>query len=379
MRFTIFYSVVVLVIFWRYIVPLRITRVTKAGLFVLFALVPLIQAWIVSQGGLASPEVPRWLLIAQGWAAFTLVAIALLLILRDVFVFLCVLAGRKGERTKDVLQHDRRLALGMAIASGGLSAVGLNEGIAVADVVRRDMPIKDLPKDLEGLTLLQLSDLHASSLLREPHMAALVERANALKPDIVLVTGDVADGTVVRRDKDVEPLTKLTSRYGVFVCEGNHEHYSDYDHWVEKFPQMGWIYLKNAAKVLTIGNAQLTIGGVADPMAERFGRELPDIQKTFAGTPESAPRILLAHQPKLARRYREKVRFDVQLSGHTHGGHMWGMNEAVAMMNGGFVYGWYAIAPDTRLYVHSGSGLWNGFPIRLGVPSEMVLFTLKRA
>ena len=97
----------------------------------------------------------------------------------------------------------------------------------------------------------------------------------------------------------------------------------------------------------------------------------------FAGAPEKGPRILLSHQPKHARKYDEAVRFDLQLSGHTHGGQLFALTELVAILNAAFVRGWYALK-HARLYVHSGSGVWNGFPVRVGVPSEIAVFTLSR-
>lgn len=99
--------------------------------------------------------------------------------------------------------------------------------------------------------------------------------------------------------------------------------------------------------------------------------------KAFAGAPEKGPRILLSHQPKHARKYDEAVRFDLQLSGHTHGGQLFALTELVAILNAAFVRGWYALK-HARLYVHSGSGVWNGFPVRVGVPSEIAVFTLSR-
>lgn len=380
MRFALFYVVIAFFVFWRMVLPLPLSRKAKAMLGGVIALSPLGAFYIATYGGgLASPELPQWFLVAHGFLSFTLLLLFGVGLIREVFVFLLVLAGRSGERTKTTLQRSKRLALGLTLVSGGLAALGLKEGIAVARVVKRDMPIANLSPELDGLTLVQLSDLHASALLREPHMAALVERVNALAPDIVVVTGDVTDGTVVNREQDVKPLTELKSRYGVYVCEGNHEHYSDYDHWCEKFPKMGWTFLKNTHATINVGKAKLVIAGVADPIAARYGRELPDVVAAFAGSDETAPRLLLAHQPKPAQDYRRQARFDVQLSGHTHGGQIRGMDRAIAKFNNGFVYGWYDLLEGAKLYVHSGSGLWNGFAVRLGVPSEIVLFTLRRA
>jgi predicted MPP superfamily phosphohydrolase len=146
---------------------------------------------------------------------------------------------------------------------------------------------------------------------------------------------------------------------------------------MRRYAEMGMTVLKNSWVAIKRNGASLVIGAVTDPWARRFGREEPDPVKAFAGAPEEGPRILLSHQPKYAKKFEQAVRFDVQLSGHTHGGQIRGMDEAVSILNGTFVRGWYRLS-HSLLYVHSGSGLWNGFPIRLGVPSEIAFFTLRR-
>ena len=187
----------------------------------------------------------------------------------------------------------------------------------------------------------------------------------------------VVDGEVDVRSEDVAPLAELRARHGVIAVEGNHEHYLDYEGWMKKIPSLGIRLLRNEWRAVEHNGATLVVGGVTDPWARRFGRELPDPIKAFAGAPEKGPRILLSHQPKHARKYDEAVRFDLQLSGHTHGGQLFALTELVAILNAAFVRGWYALK-HARLYVHSGSGVWNGFPVRVGVPSEIAVFTLSR-
>ena len=116
--------------------------------------------------------------------------------------------------------------------------------------------------------------------------------------------------------------------------------------------------------------------GQTDPAAARFGRETPDLRKTFDGAPPGAVKLLLAHQPKPAAE-AAKSGVALQVSGHTHGGMIVGIDRLVARFNAGFVAGSYRVG-DLRLYVSRGSGIWNGFPIRLGVPSEITLLRLKR-
>ena len=379
MRFAVFHALVALWVLWRFWIPLPISRRAKAaGFLATLAAAAFPAATALFCGGLISPELPAWVLVVGNGCDFALVMLGALTLAREAVIFFSVLAGRKGERLHAFVQKDRRVALGMAAAAAGLSAFGIHEGIRVPDVRCMDLPVKDLPEGLEGLTMVQLSDLHASALLTEPHMAALVERVNSLNPDLIVLTGDIVDGTVSAREKDVQPLAGLRAPLGVFACEGNHEHYIDYEGWLARYRELGIRVLRNEWVGLERNGARLTLGAVTDPWARRFGRELPDPVKAFSGSPADAPRILLSHQPKHARRFDDAVRFDAQLSGHTHGGQIVGMDRGVAVLNGTFVRGWYALR-RARLYVHSGSGLWNGFPVRLGIPSEIALFTLRRA
>lgn len=381
MRFAWFYLIVALWVVWRVVLPLNVSGRLKAFLTLLVAALAgfptVVQLFF---GGLISPEVPRNVLLASQISGMTLIMTFLVSLLREVLVFITVLMGRSGEKAKLVLRCDRRSALGLLAAGGALGALGVVEGIAVPRVKEYELPVANLPEGLEGLKLVQLSDLHASALLTEPHIAAIVDRVNALDPDLVLVTGDIADGTVEHRNRDVEPLSRLKARHGVFACLGNHEYYSDFEHWIKKIPALGMRLLMNEHAVLDINGAKLVLAGVTDPMAKRFGRELPDVVKAFDGAPshEEAPRILLAHQPRPALIYELKAPFDAQLSGHTHGGQALGMDIGVALLNGDFVRGWYDLR-KTKLFVHSGSGLWNGFPIRLGIPSEIALIRLVKA
>ena len=376
MRFAIFHALCALWVIWRFWLPLRVSQTIKlSGVIgtILIALFPAVTA--IFFGGLISPEVPTWVLIIGNGATFTLVLLSLLTLCREVIIFASVLAGRSGERTHQFVQKDKRVALGMTLVSATLATLGVREGIKVPDVHEMALPIKDCPRSFEGFRIVQLSDLHASALLCEPHMEALVEKVNALHPDLIVITGDIVDGEVAVRAKDVAPLAKLTAPYGVIAVEGNHEHYVDYDGWMKKLPTLGMTVLRNECITLHRDGATLTIGGVTDPWGRRFGRTRPDPVKAFANAPEKGPRILLSHQPKYANDYDEAVRFDVQLSGHTHGGQLYGLEEGVAILNHMFVRGWYKLK-HAVMYVHPGSGLWNGFPIRLGVPAEIALFTL---
>lgn len=385
MRFAVFHLVMAVWVLWRFVHPIDVPRRVRAALAALVVVAASFSLFTtLFMGGLVSPEGPRWLLIAGNAGEAALLFLCALTLAREALILISVLAGRSGERMHYAVQKDRRAAIAMGLASAGLAATGVAGGVKVPEVRRHTAEIEGLPPELEGFEFVQLSDTHASALLTEPWTEALVERINALNPKLVLITGDFVDGTVERRERDVAPFAKLRAELGVWGCEGNHEHYGDYEGWVRRIESLGIRLLRNEHVVLeTTGAggrpARICLAGVRDPMAARFGREGPDARRAFEGAPpeSQAPRILLAHQPKFLKRYVREASFSLQLSGHTHGGQLLGLDRAVGIMNGGFVRGFYR-REGTLLYVHPGSGVWNGFPVRLGAPSEIALIRLVR-
>jgi predicted MPP superfamily phosphohydrolase len=253
---------------------------------------------------------------------------------------------------------------------------GLRQAVAVPEIRELEAHLPRLPLGLDGLTLVQVSDLHVSSLLHEPRVEAVVEKINALTPDLVFFTGDLVDGPPAQRASSMGALRLLQAKYGVFACTGNHEYYSDYRAWMRTLPHLGLNMLLNDHAVVSVNGEKLLIAGLTDAAAERYGLPAPDMAAALEGAPaESGLRILLDHRPVRAAQNAD-YGFDLQLSGHTHGGQIWGFNRLVAEFNQGYLYGWYQEG-NMRLYVSSGAGLWSGFPLRLGVPSEIVRMRLR--
>ena len=230
----------------------------------------------------------------------------------------------------------------------------------------------DLPEAFDGYRIAHLSDLHVSSAARAARTAGIVERTNALGADLVVITGDFVDGAPSSRREDVAPLGGLVARDGVFGCTGNHEYYSDYGAWRSEFRRIGVRMLENAAATIRRGEdgAALALLGVNDLVGG------PDPDAAAAAAPQGAFRILLAHRPiRLARHAALGVR--LQLSGHTHGGAILGLDRFVARANEGHVRGLYR-EHGLTLYVNAGTGQWAGFPERVGVPPEIACLTLRR-
>jgi predicted MPP superfamily phosphohydrolase len=222
---------------------------------------------------------------------------------------------------------------------------------------------------------LQLTDLHISRLFPASWAKAVVARANGLDADLIVITGDLIDGSVDRRRLDVQPIAKLRARDGVYAIPGNHEYFFDYDDWMREYERLNLRTLLNQHTVINRDGAELVIAGVTDRSARHTGHSAPDLALATRGAPDQAPIILLDHQPMRAERAAQ-AGIALQLSGHTHGGMVVGLARLVARANGGFVSGLYKVG-DMHLYVNNGTGLWPGFALRLGKHSELTRITLR--
>ena len=357
----------------RLVWPLPIARPARAALMALLLLAAHyhLLLWRVFASPFA-PEMPRALMIlgSEAFACFVWLA-ALTLAMDAAWLTARLLRVRPSLRV-----HTAARAL-VAAAALALSAFSMVQALAVPDVRRVDVALRNLPAALEGATLVQLTDLHLSPMLNAHWAQQVVAKVNALSPDLVVITGDLIDGTPAQRAEEIRPLADLRARWGVVTILGNHEYYFGAQDWADTFRALGMRVLHNEHIVLGTPPAALVVAGLTDEAARRFDLPLPDAAQALDGAPPGVPVILLAHQPKQAANYAAPG-VDWQLSGHTHGGMVRGLDKLVARANAGFVAGGYAVG-EMLLYVSRGTGLWNGFSQRLGVPAEITLFTLHRA
>lgn len=375
----IFGALLAVYVFCRAILPLRLKWGWKVLLAVLLAVAAFKFHLLHLFGGpmFFSPVLPEGVLLAAAWLFSVLFLFFFLLLAADAarLLYLLVLFCLRRKRTEQFRIIGNRVNLVLLVMAAVLATVGMVGGTAVPRVREEAIAVNHLPEGADGLTVAVLADLHVDGITRADRIRKIVERTNALNPDIVIIAGDFVDGTVPVHGDDLRPLADLKARYGVFGVPGNHEYYSGYEEWMEFLPTLGIRMLSNG-HVLTGEGGAVVLAGVTDPVAGIMGREEPDIRKALAGAPEKGVRILASHQPRLAPEAAEHG-VDLQVSGHTHGGMIAGIDRLVARFNEGFVSGLYTVG-DMKLYVSNGAGIWNGFPIRIGVPSEIVLIRLRR-
>lgn len=325
-------------------------------------------------GSMASPEIPGTILVVLGWAFCCVLLLGFFLLVRDLLGLLVYLLSRDAGRT---LLASPQVLAGIVLVALGLSAWGVWNAVKVPNVKTVEIALPSLPPAFDGFRIVQLTDLHASRLLQGPWMSAVVAKANALDPDLTVVTGDLVDGTVQARADDVKPLASLAAKNGVLAIPGNHEYYSGYQAWLTTFRQLGLHMLVNEHVTITHGNQHIVIAGITDHAANRFDLPEPDIAAALDQVPVTDTIVLLSHRPAGARR-NAQAGVSLQLSGHTHGGQILGAHILAKMANEGFVDGLYDVKA-MKMYVSMGTGLWNGFPVRLGRPSEITQIVLRTA
>ena len=268
-------------------------------------------------------------------------------------------------------------SLGVPVLAAVMTLVGFINARRRARVRRVDVPIEGLPASLDGFTIAQISDLHVGPTIKRRYVDAVVEAVNAIRADLIAVTGDLVDGGVAQLRGHTEPLRRLSSRYGTYFVTGNHEYYSGVQPWLAELRRLGFRVLLNEHVVLRHRDAKLVLAGVTDYSAHHYhATHRSDPAAALAGAPsDAALRVLLAHQPASAFD-ASRAGFDLQLSGHTHGGQFVPWNWFVRFWQP-FTAGLHRLG-RLWVYVSRGTGYW-GPPKRLGAPSEITRLRLVAA
>ncbi|KAA0911829.1 metallophosphoesterase [Pusillimonas sp. ANT_WB101] len=314
------------------------------------------------------------------WAGFVALGlfawVFVLCLVRDIVLLLLVPTAFFAPAASVLYFEPIYRASAVAVPVLAIAAVliGLYNARKVARVVDVNVPITNLPKSLQGFTIVQLSDVHVGATIKRGYIERIVKAVNALQPNAIALTGDLVDGSVASLRNDVEPLSKLVAQHGVYVVTGNHEYYSGAQEWVNEFRRIGLTVLMNEHCVITHNTSLLIMAGVTDYGAGAFDRtQASDPTAALRGAPDQAAvRIVLAHQPRSASA-AAAAGFDLQLSGHTHGGQFWPWKYFIPLQQP-FTAGLHRLGA-MHVYVSRGTGYW-GPPLRLGAPSEITRIRL---
>lgn len=288
----------------------------------------------------------------------------------------------------------------LGILLGSIPFISLTYGIIRNPyrykIFQKTVPIKDLPKNLEGLRIVQISDIHSGSFtLKEPVKAA-IELINNQNADLVFFTGDLVNNVASEMDPFIDVFDKIQAKFGVFSVLGNHD-YGDYVRWdsledkkanlsklIDTHKKMGWDILLNENRLLEVNNEKIAVIGVENYSAQRRFSKYGDLPKAYRGSEEAQLKLLLSHDPshweyQVTKEFKD---IDLTFSGHTHG-----------MQFGIEIPGWIKWSPikyvykqwaglytqgNQHLYVNRGLG-FLGYPGRVGILPEVTVIDLKKA
>ncbi|WP_120970992.1 metallophosphoesterase [Comamonas sp. lk] len=383
---TLFIPLLALWLWWPLNSLARRTRLVAILVTVVLGLFPALLLKLVQSGAAPYASIAPWQ-VPGGWVLAVLMLALVLVLLRDASWLLSKLGGAKALARG---LHSPQLTGAALMAAGALAALGVHNALQPPQIQEQTVALKNLPPQLSGLRIAVLADIHASPVNNSTYVQTVVDRTLGAQPDLIVLPGDMVDGDVDSGRANVAPLAQLKAPYGVWLAPGNHEYYSGYNSWMAEFHRLGLNVLENRMQLLNINGAKLALSGIGDPV---YGRTSP--HNADPAQPEGVPpdveavarqaqaaqaqfHMLLAHQPKFARDNAAHG-IDLQLSGHTHGGLIRGLDQwVVAPVNQGFVRGLYDVGA-MKLLVSSGAGLWAGFAMRLGVPPAIEVLTLERA
>jgi predicted MPP superfamily phosphohydrolase len=305
-------------------------------------------------------------------------------VLMSVFAAVQFFRRRKAQRagtTIEAFDLSRRRFLQMALLAAAsmpfaISAYGAIAARSRKVVEKVVIPINDLPPPLDGLTIVQMSDIHAGYFMTEATMREYVEIANRLNPDLIALTGDFVATKTEQVAPFINAMSGLKAKYGVYGCLGNHDIFTFSEDDVEQgFAQAGFKLLRSENEIIDFAGAKLNIIGV-DFIG--FNPSIRSLNDALRGISLQGTTILLLHAPYTFPQAAQ-AGIHLTLSGHTHGGqialHLGDLILTPARLSTVFLAGHYKI-DNSHLYVNRGLGT-TGPPIRIGSPPEITHFTLK--
>jgi predicted MPP superfamily phosphohydrolase len=240
-------------------------------------------------------------------------------------------------------------------------------------VEHQTINLRRLPRSLDGLRIVQLSDIHHSPFTGSKQIQHAIETANSLKPDIVALTGDYVSHEREFAAPCAEMLGRLRARYGVFAVLGNHDHWTDAPLITDLFRAEGIRVLINEGMRFEQNGAAFWLAGVDDTMVG-----LEDLPLALAGARDEEMKLLLAHNPIILRR-AARAGVDLVLSGHTHGGQVaWRSERSASGRPRRRLLKGLGSRAGTQIYVTRGLGT-SILPIRYGCPPEVSCLELRCA
>jgi predicted MPP superfamily phosphohydrolase len=348
-------------------------RARRAGAIALIALGAGAPLSILTLWFLRHPAAPLFGVVVFTWLALALILFTVLLLIRAP-LGLALRLQRPVDESRRVFLA-RAVASGATLATAGAAGFGARSATGPAEVTEVPVKLKRLPPQLSGFTIAQITDLHVGPTIGAREVRRVVEQVNAMKPDLVALTGDFVDGPVEQLGAAVSELGRLQARHGLFFVTGNHEYYSGVDAWDAELRRLGIRVLRNE-RVSIGGDVSFDLAGIDDWAGAGGGEKNPgsDLGRALEGRESDRSLVLLAHQPRTeAVEQAVRAGVELQLSGHTHGGQLAPFNlvvrAAFPYLAGLYTHG------EGQVFVSRGTGYW-GPPLRLLSAPELARIVL---
>ena len=310
-----------------------------------------------------NPAIPNWLYFILSLPIGVVFLIFCTAVLYDISHFAI---------SKIPLSRDRReffkktLDYSSLLVALGLSGRAIYEARHI-EVEKVNIKIKGLKK---SYSIVQLSDIHIGGLIDKEFIRDIVQRVNALNPDIVVITGDLVDVALEHAKPALNELKNLSDNFKCYFCVGNHEYFHGVHEIIKEVNSLGIKVLENENLYIGDEGRGFNLAGVYDVIGYRMGHYMPDVKKALKGIKDS-PTVLLAHQPKFVEEVRD---VDLMLCGHTHGGQIYPFRFLVGLAQP-YIKGLHRHDERLQVYVNKGTGFW-GPPMRLGASSEITEITI---
>ncbi|XP_073232409.1 transmembrane protein with metallophosphoesterase domain-like [Porites lutea] len=359
--------------------PSNINRLLLAFIIIVLSLS---QGSIVL-GLIFSGVEPHWISLLSYTSLGLLILLTSTTVISDLFTWIFGVINLRSGLVNSRIHYARFQVILILVISTTLAVLALQNAIKEPMVKKVRIPMKNLPSEFNGFTIVMLPDVHIGPTVGRTMLERVVKTTNQLNPDAVSINGDLVDASVYQIRQAVKPLLKLRARYGVYFVTGNHDYYTgDIDGWMKELEYLGVTPLRNSHVLLTHPNkpqVELCLAGVDDTEGGflRSGDHGTDIGKALTGVNHGTPTVLLAHRPKVAKLALDDYHVDLVLTGHTHGGQLFPIH-LFHLVAEPFFAGLYQHKSGSYVYVSSGVYFW-GMPMRLWSKAEITHVTLTTA
>jgi len=254
---------------------------------------------------------------------------------------------------------------GVVFAAFLCTCWALHEGTKVPEVKQIEIAADNITKEQK---IVVLSDIHIHRVINPDKVKGIIERTNAQNPDIILLAGDILDDDVKYVAETTTLLKQLKAQKGIYFVTGNHEFYAGYKPTVNILKQLGFTFLENGGVSLD----DIYVAGIPDTFSGKDFGKIARIDKAFAAADKNQYKILMSHTPT---EFAENKAFDLEISGHTHGGQIFPFH-IFAKLHNQYLAGLYDMENGAKIYVSRGAGQW-GPQMRFLAPAEISVITLK--